>query len=148
MGAHVSVVPNQQTGRVTPLSTRGYVAMSGNFGYELDLNVLTDEEIDQIKEQICLYKEIRETIQNGVFYRIKNPFEENIAQWNFVSKDGKSIVAFQGGIIVALLIGIVTAKLDIFFEKKVPEIIRLLVSPLLTTLVSAFLLFLYIISCI
>ena len=57
---------------------------------------------------------------------------------------GVDLVGFQGGIIVALLIGIVTAKLDIFFEKKVPEVIRLLVSPLLTTLVSAFLLFLVI----
>lgn len=54
------------------------------------------------------------------------------------------LAGFQGGIIVALLIGIVTAKLDIFFEKKVPEVIRLLVSPLLTTLVSAFLLFMVI----
>ena len=54
------------------------------------------------------------------------------------------LVGFQGGIIVALLIGIVTAKLDLFFEKKVPEVIRLLVSPLLTTLVSAFLLFMII----
>ena len=57
---------------------------------------------------------------------------------------GVDLVGFQGGIIVALLIGIVTAKLDIFFEKKVPEVIRLLVSPLLTTMVSAFLLFLVI----
>ena len=54
------------------------------------------------------------------------------------------LVGFQGGIIVALLIGVVTAKLDIFFEKKVPEVIRLLVSPLLTTLVSSFLLFMII----
>ena len=57
---------------------------------------------------------------------------------------GVDLVGFQGGIIVALLIGIVTAKLDLFFEKKVPEVIRLLVSPLLTTMVSAFLLFLVI----
>lgn len=54
------------------------------------------------------------------------------------------LIGFQGGIIVALLIGIVTAKLDIFFEKKVPEVIRLLVSPLLTTLVSSVLLFMII----
>ena len=54
------------------------------------------------------------------------------------------LVGFQGGIIVALLIGVVTAKLDIFFEKKVPEVVRLLVSPLLTTLTSSFLLFLII----
>lgn len=54
---------------------------------------------------------------------------------------GVDLVGFQGGIIVALLMGFVTAKLDIFFEKKVPEVIRLLVSPLLTTLVGALLLF-------
>ncbi|MDE7313125.1 MAG: glucose PTS transporter subunit IIA [Eubacterium sp.] len=54
---------------------------------------------------------------------------------------GVDLVGFQGGIIVALLMGFVTAKLDLFFEKKVPEVIRLLVSPLLTTLVGALLLF-------
>lgn len=55
---------------------------------------------------------------------------------------GVELVGFQGGIIVALLMGIITAKLDIFFEKKTPEVIRLLVSPLLTTLCAALLLFL------
>lgn len=54
---------------------------------------------------------------------------------------GVDLVGFQGGIIVALLMGFITAKLDIFFERKIPEVIRLLVSPLLTTLVSALLLF-------
>lgn len=54
---------------------------------------------------------------------------------------GVELVGFQGGIIVALLMGFVTAKLDNFFEKKVPEVIRLLISPLLTTLVGALLLF-------
>ncbi len=54
---------------------------------------------------------------------------------------GIDLVGFQGGIIVALLMGAITAKLDIFFERKVPEVIRLLVSPLLTTLVGAILLF-------
>lgn len=54
---------------------------------------------------------------------------------------GVDLVGFQGGIIVALLMGFVTAKLDIFFERKVPEVIRLLISPLLTTLVGALLLF-------
>ena len=54
---------------------------------------------------------------------------------------GVELAGFQGGIIVALLMGFVTAKLDIFFEKKVPEVIRLLISPLLTTLAGALLLF-------
>ena len=94
MGAHVSVVPNQQTGRITPLNTRGYVAMSANLGYELNLTECTDEEFEEIKEQIKLYKEIRNIIQFGKFYRIKNPFEGNLAQWNFVSNDGNDVIAF------------------------------------------------------
>ena len=38
MGAHVSAVPNHQTGRVTGMRMRGEVAMGGNFGFELDLS--------------------------------------------------------------------------------------------------------------
>ena len=52
MGAHVSAVPNHQTGRITPLHTRGVVAMSGTFGYELDLLKLTEEEKDEVRSQI------------------------------------------------------------------------------------------------
>ncbi len=37
MGSHVSAVPNHQVNRITPLSTRGIVAMAGSFGYELDV---------------------------------------------------------------------------------------------------------------
>lgn len=52
-----------------------------------------------------------------------------------------SLIGFQGGIIIALLIGFVTAKLDIYFERKVPNSIKLLVSPMLTTFIASFLLF-------
>ncbi len=51
------------------------------------------------------------------------------------------LVGFQGGIIVALMMGFVVAKLDVFFDKKVPDIIKLLVSPLLTVSISTILLF-------
>ena len=94
IGAHVSGCPNQQTGRETSLSTRGFAAMSANMGYELDLTKCSEEELEQIKQQVDFYKEIRETIQFGTFYRTKNPFEGNLAQWNFVSKDGKDVVGF------------------------------------------------------
>ena len=93
MGAHVSAVPNNQVGRVTPLQTRGHVAMSANFGYELDLTKLNDEEKDEIKQQISLYKEIRETVQFGEFYRILSPFETNETAWNIVSKNKEEFVA-------------------------------------------------------
>jgi len=93
MGAHVSTVPNHQVGRITPLSTRGHVAMAGNFGYELDLTQLTEEEKELVKKQVALYKEIREVTQFGDFYRIFSPFEGNEAAWNFVSEDKSEVVA-------------------------------------------------------
>lgn len=51
------------------------------------------------------------------------------------------LVGFQGGIIIALMMGWVTAKLDQFFDKKVPDAVKLLLSPLLTVLLSTLLLF-------
>lgn len=46
MGSHVSVAPNQQVNRDTPLSTRANVTYFGTFGYELDLNMLSSEELE------------------------------------------------------------------------------------------------------
>ena len=92
MGAHVSAVPNHQVGRVTPLQTRFIVAMSGNLGYEMDLAQISDEEKEAIKEQIAFYKSIREVIQKGSFYRLKNPQNGNEAAWNFVSEDKKTVI--------------------------------------------------------
>lgn len=92
MGCHVSAVPNHQVGRVTPIGTRGIVAMSGNFGYELDITKLTEEEKGTIKRQIKLYKEIRKTVQFGDIYRLLSPFESNDVAWMNISKDKKEIV--------------------------------------------------------
>ena len=51
------------------------------------------------------------------------------------------LVGFQGGIIIALMMGYVVAKLDVFFNKKIPDVIKLLVAPLLTVFISTVLLF-------
>lgn len=51
------------------------------------------------------------------------------------------LVGFQGGIIIALMMGYVVAKLDTFFSKKIPDVIKLLVAPLLTVFISTVLLF-------
>lgn len=93
MGAHVSATPNHQLDRMTPLSTRGNVAFFGAFGYELDLNKLSDEEIEEVKEQINYYKKYRKLIQQGMFYRIKSPFEGNDTAWIVISKDKTQAVA-------------------------------------------------------
>lgn len=92
IGAHVSVVPNHQVFRNTPLHTRANVAYFGTFGYELDLNKLTEEEITQVKEQISFMKEYREILQFGRFYRLKSPFEGNEMVWMAVSEDQKTAI--------------------------------------------------------
>ncbi len=95
MGAHVSACPNHQVGRNTSIEMRGHVAMSGNFGYELDLNRLSDEERGIVRRQIATYKELRGLLQNGIFHRLRSPFEGNTAAWMVVSEDGSEAVVFH-----------------------------------------------------
>lgn len=87
MGAHVSAIPNHQVHRNASLKMRGDVAMSGNFGYELDLTKFTEEEKEEVKAQVAQYKELRELIQFGEMYRLLSPFEGNETAWMVVSED-------------------------------------------------------------
>ena len=94
MGAHVSAVPNHQMGRTTPIETRGYVAMMGNLGYELDLTSLEEADKAVIAEQVSLYKELRPVVQLGQQYRLINPEESsNEAAVQFV-KDDTTVVTY------------------------------------------------------
>ena len=93
MGCHVSEVPNQQTFRNTPLATRAETAYFGCFGYEMDLNTLTEEEKQEVREQIRYYKRIRKLIMDGAFYRLISPFEGEEAAWMVVSEDKKHALA-------------------------------------------------------
>ncbi|MCK0470468.1 alpha-galactosidase [Halalkalibacter sp. APA_J-10(15)] len=92
MGAHVSAVPNHQVHRETPIEVRGHVAMSGNFGYELDVTTLSSEEHQVIKEQVAYYKTIRHIVQFGEMYRLVNPFKQQDAAWMFVTDDQSEAV--------------------------------------------------------
>ena len=88
VGSHVSAVPNHQTGRITSLASRGVVAMAGSFGYELDLNLLTEEEKNEVKEQIQTFKKYYHLTHEGEYYRLTNPFENQMfAAWEYVSPD-------------------------------------------------------------
>ncbi|MCD8218433.1 MAG: alpha-galactosidase [Clostridiales bacterium] len=92
MGAHVSAVPNDQVFRNTPLHTRANVAFFGAFGYELDLNTLTEDELVEVRGQIDFMKKYRNILQYGTFYRLKSPFEGNITVWMSVSQDKKQAI--------------------------------------------------------
>ncbi len=88
MGAHVSTCPNHTCGRITPFKTRGYVALAGTFGYELDITKISQEERTQIPGQIALYKKFNNLIRTGDYYRIAS-FSKNHEWdcWQIVSKD-------------------------------------------------------------
>ena len=88
VGAHVSAVPNHQTGRVTPLHTRGVVAMAGTFGYELDLCRLTAEEKAEIRAQLAVYKKYEPLIREGGYDRLADPAQDGFAAWQFTAADG------------------------------------------------------------
>lgn len=93
MGAHVSITPNHQVNRTTPLKTRGNVAFFGAFGYELDLAKLTEEEREIVREQIRFVKKYRKLIHTGTFYRLLSPFEGNFTAWMVVSQDKRQAIA-------------------------------------------------------
>lgn len=70
------------------------MAYFGTFGYELDLNLLSAKEIEEVKAQVEFMKEHRDLIQvDGDFYRILSPFEGNDTAWMVVSRDKKQAVA-------------------------------------------------------
>ena len=88
MGAHVSVVPNEENGRITPMETRGVVAMSGTFGYEMDLSAVPQEEQAIIRRQTAFFKEHYDLIQQGDYYRLTDPFQNGpYTAWEQVSPD-------------------------------------------------------------
>lgn len=88
VGSHVSACPNHQTGRTVPFHTRGVVAMSGTFGYELDLTKITEEEKEQVKAQVKQYHKQYALINDGDYYRLTDPAKEDLTAWEFAAEDG------------------------------------------------------------
>lgn len=87
VGSHVSVCPNHQTGRVTPFQTRGDVALAGSFGYEMDLNKISEEEKEMVKEQVAAMHEYYELTHEGLYYRLTGLKKQDFMAWEFVAED-------------------------------------------------------------
>ena len=68
---------------------RGVVAAAGTFGYELDLNELSQEELAQVREQIAAFRTDWELVMRGDYYRLSDPFrpEDSFCAWMHVSQD-------------------------------------------------------------
>lgn len=87
--SHVSICPNHQTGRITPLHTRGVVAMDGILGYELDATGLSEEEKAYCRELSETYRRFYPLISEGLYYRLTSPYENpDFTAWEHVAGDG------------------------------------------------------------
>lgn len=89
--AHVSVCPNHQTLRVTPLETRFNVACFAVTGYECNLCDMSKEDLAAVKAQVALYKEWRSVFQFGQFYRGRTGETD---EWTAVSPDTRKAAGF------------------------------------------------------
>ncbi|MCM1144140.1 MAG: alpha-galactosidase [Blautia sp.] len=107
VSAHVSACPNHQTLRITPLETRFQTACFGVCGYECNFCDMGKEELEAVRTQIALYKEWRDVLQRGSFYRgrtfsgsaygtgsILGQTEGNVTEWTCVSEDQRKAVGF------------------------------------------------------
>lgn len=99
LSAHYSVVPNHQVGRVTSSHTRACAAMTGSFGYELNICALPEEEKEEIKEINRIYKEDRELLAAGEFYRLISPEGHEKAAWMIIHRDQSQGIAYYFGIL-------------------------------------------------
>ncbi|MBQ7955223.1 MAG: alpha-galactosidase [Lachnospiraceae bacterium] len=95
MGAHVSVCPNHTVGRNTPFETRGYVALAGTFGYELDVTKLSEEDKAMVPRQVAMYHQFNDLVREGDYYRIASYQENHLYDcFQVVSKDKKESLVF------------------------------------------------------
>jgi len=85
MSAHVSVVPNHQLGRTTPLATRFAVAGTGSFGLELDPTGFSSEERAAVAAGIAEHKRLQPIFHHGDLYRLRD--DEKCVAWQVVLRD-------------------------------------------------------------
>lgn len=88
MGAHVADCPNHTVGRNTPFETRGYVALAGTFGYELDVTKIPEEDRAMIPAQTAMYHKYNDLVCEGDYYRIAHYAENHYYDcYEVVAKD-------------------------------------------------------------
>ncbi len=121
--ANISIVPNHQTGRITPFTTRGDVAMCGTFGYQLDITKLTEEELSLIPKQVENYHRFNPLVTTGDYYRLHDIFtQDSWDSWMVVAKDrSEALVTYvqilaQGGDMIFPKVRLKGLEADSFYR--------------------------------
>lgn len=79
---------NGINGREFSLEFRFHLAMMGVLGMGADITRWPQASLDTAASYIGLYKEIRDTMQLGAFYRLRSPRESALSAFQFVHPDG------------------------------------------------------------
>ncbi|MER6441436.1 alpha-galactosidase [Streptomyces sp. NPDC001185] len=87
MGAWVTDVPNQLTGRTVPLRFRFHVAMAGALGIGGDLTRWSEEELREGADLVAEYKRVRHLVQHGRLDRLAPPAEDAVAAVQYTARD-------------------------------------------------------------
>ncbi len=98
MGAHFSTVPNHITGRAASPEARMAAALSGTFGFELDLTGYTDEMLAALAPSIRWYRAHGALLRSGELYRLRNPGPAlRGAAWMVAAANGAEAAVFASG---------------------------------------------------
>ena len=77
-----------------PLEYKFDVCMSGVLGIGYDITKWDDKQKAVAKEKIAQYKDIRETVQFGMHYRLVSPYDNNRSILQFVNKAQTESIIF------------------------------------------------------
>ena len=77
-----------------PLDYKFDVSMSGVLGVGYDITKWDDKQKAVAKEKIEQYKDIRETVQFGLHYRLVSPYENNRSILQYVNKNRTESIIF------------------------------------------------------
>ena len=94
MRAWVTDCPNFLSNRNIPLRFRYHSAMMGTLGIGSNILKFNDEEIEMSKKLIEEYKEIRDVIQEGDFYRLENTSKNKYHLYQYKKEDRTILFAF------------------------------------------------------
>ena len=98
MGAHFSTVPNHCNGHTSTVEARMAAALTGTFGFELDLTKYTEEELAQLRSFVAWYRTHGALLRGGELHRLVNPDASGLgAAWMLAAKDGSEAAVFAVG---------------------------------------------------
>lgn len=96
-GCHISPFTACVNRRTTPLRYQAHVGMLGWLAIGENMHECSPEKLEEIRQYVAIYKEIRKVVHFGQIHRLVSPRENPYAAFEYVSRDRKKAVLFVLG---------------------------------------------------